>query len=387
MASDRKRYLFAVSTLVGTIIGVGVFGIPYAFSRVGLLVAVAYLVALTGIQLLQHLYYAEAAIACPEPLRLAGLVGKYLGPRAKGAAAASIILGYWGGMLAYMIVGGTFLHVLLSPFIGGQEFHYQVAWSIIASVTIYFGLDFVTRINFAATIGLLFAMALIFALGLPHVRLENFTPLWTGNDLFLPYGVVLFSLSGLPAILEMEDILKGRHASYRSAIVVGTLIAAALTGAFGFIVWGVTGAATTNDAVSGLKLALGGGIGTISAVFGFLAVATSFFATAINLQATFQYDYKLRRASAWLLTGGVPFAVFLLGAKDFISIVGFTGAVFGGISASLVALLYVAVTTRGEVKRLPLGIPVWTAYLSIVVLSAGALIEAGSTIAGVLKRG
>lgn len=385
MASERQRYLFATFTLVGTIIGVGVFGIPYAFSRVGLLVAAGYIVALTAVQLLQHLFYAEAAIACPVPLRLVGLVDRYVGKRAKAAAAVSIIFGYWGGLLAYMIVGGTFLHVLLSPFLGGTEFRYQVVWSLVGCGLVYFGLELITKINFYATIGLLVAMGLIFALGVPHVRLEHFMPLWTGTDLFLPYGIVLFSLSGLPAILEMEDILKGDHRRYRSAVVAGTLIAAALTGAFGFIVWGVTGPATTDAAVEGLKASLGGGITVIAAAFGFLAVATSFFASAINLQATFRYDYRLSRVVSWLLTGGVPFAVFLFGAKDFVHIVSFTGAVFGGITAALVALLYVAVSTKGEVKEKPLGIPVFWAYLCIALLTVGALIEAGTTALRIIR--
>lgn len=385
MQAERKHFVIAVATLIGTIIGVGVFGIPYAFSQVGLLPALAFVLVLGGIQLLQHLFYAEAAIACPESLRLSGLAGRYLGPRARTAATVSIVLGYWGGMLAYMIVGGTFLHALIGPFLGGQEFTYQIVWSLIAAVIVFFGLDLVTRVSTVATAGLLIAMAAIFVLGVPHVRPENL-PLVSLKDWFLPYGVVLFSLSGLPAILEMEDILKGRHAKYRRAVVLGTLIAAGLTTAFGLVIWGVTGAATTKDAVSGLRLAIGPGISTVGAVFGFLAVVTSFFATALNLQATLQYDYKLRRVVAWLLTCGPPFIVFLFGAKDFVSIVSFTGAVFGGITAALVALLYVAVTHRREVKERPLGVPIWLAYASIAVLSAGALYEAGTTALGILEK-
>lgn len=380
MTDERKRFHLAWITLTGTIIGVGIFGVPYALSRVGLAMAIGYLVVLTAVQLLQHLFYAEAAIACPDKLRLVGLVERYLGRRAKSLAAASIIFGYWGGMLAYMIVGGTFLHVLLSPRFGGSEFAYQVIWSMLAATLVRFGLDVIARVNAVATFGLLAAMALIFGLGAPHVRIENFAPLWTGNDLFLPYGVILFSLSGLPAILEMEDLLKGKHASYRRAIVVGTLVAAALTAGFGFLVWGITGSATTSAGVDGLKSILGGGIATIAAIFGFLAVATSFFATAINLQGTFRYDYKLGQNTAWLLTSAVPFAVFLFGAKDFVSIVGFTGAVFGGISAALVALLYVAVTRTRQVALKPLGVPAWVAYVTIAFLSAGAFVEAGATI-------
>lgn len=384
MSQERRQFFLSIATLIGTIIGVGVFGIPYAFSRVGVTVALLYVVILGGVQLLQHLFYAESAIACPEPLRLAGLTEKYLGKRARRAAAVSTILGYWGAILAYVIVGGSFLHVLLSPFLGGSVFAYQVGWGLVAVGLTFFGLDVVSRISFFTTSGLIVAMLAVCAIGIPNVRLENFV-MFTGHDLFLPYGVVLFSLGGLPAILEMEDILKGKHERYRLAVVIGTLVAIALTTTFGFVVWGVTGGATTNDAVTGLKLVLGPGIAMVGAVFGLCSVTSAFFSVSMNLQNTFRYDFKLRRAAAWLLAGGVPFAVFLMGAKDFVSIVSFTGAVFGGITAALVALLYVAVTDKGLVKERSLGIPVWLAYVVIVMLSAGALIEAGATAIRVIR--
>lgn len=374
MHSDTKRVILSITTLIGTVIGVGIFGVPYALSKAGLGIAIAYFVALGAIQLLQHLFYAEAAIATPGKLRLVGLTEKYLGPRAKHVAAVSTVLGFWGGMLAYMIVGGTFLHTLLSPYLGGDVFAYQAGWALVGAGAIFFGLGVISKIDFAATVGLVVALLMIFFASLPHVRAANL-PAAFGSDLFLPYGVILFSLSGLPAITEMEDILKGRHKMYRFAIVIGTLMAAALTAVFGFVVWGVTGAATTQDAVSGLAAVLGPGISTLAVVFGFLAVATSFFATAINLQSTFEYDYKRSRFTAWVLTGAPPFLLLLAGTKDFVGIVSFSGAVFGGITAVLVALLYIAITKRGLVKEKPLGAPLWLAYVSIAILSVGAVYE------------
>lgn len=374
MRSDDRRFILATATLIGTIIGVGIFGVPYALSKVGVGLGVVYFVVLGGIQLLQHLFYAEAAIACPDKLRLAGLTERYLGKKASALAMVSTTLGYWGGMLAYILVGGTFLHVLLSPYLGGAEFHYQLAWAVGGAAVIYFGLGFVSRVSFVATLGLLVAMLAILGYGLPHVRPDHL-PWFTGHDLFLPYGVVLFSLSGLPAILEMEDILAGKHARYRRAIVAGSLVAAALTAAFGFVVLGVTGPATTPDAIVGLKSRLGGGIAVLGAAFGFLAVSTSYFGTAINLRGTFLYDAKLSKVVAWLMTVAAPILVFLLGAQNFVTVVSFSGAVFGGIGAVLVALLYVNVTKKKLMKEKPLGIPVGFAYVSIAILTLGAVWE------------
>ncbi len=379
MISETKRFFIATGTLVGAIIGVGIFGVPYALSRVGAVAGIAYFVVLGGVQLLQHLFYAEAAIACPDKVRLPGLAERYLGRRWRHLAAAAIIFAAWGAMTAYVIVGGRFLFILLGARLGGAEFSYQIGWALATALVVYFGLEFVSRVDFIATVALLAILALILALGAPHVRPEHFVAFLPGN-LFLPYGVILFSLSGLPAILEMEDILKGRHRRYRAAIVVGTLVGAALTAAFGFVVWGVSGAMTTTDAVAGLRPLLGPAVIDLAAALGFLSITTSYFATAINLRDSLQFDAKLGKMNSWLVATGVPIAVFLFGVKNFFTIINFTGAVFGGIVAILVAALYVAITRRNLVKEKPLGIPVGFAYLSIAVLATGAIYQIAATV-------
>lgn len=371
MSQENRRFAIAALSLTGTIIGVGIFGVPYALSKSGAAIGLAYFLLLGGIQLLQHLFYAEAAIATEEPLRLAGLVGKYLGKGSRRIAALSLVCGYWGGMLAYMLVGGSFLHTLLNPWFGGGLFAYQVGWALAGAALVYFGLELIAKIDTAASVGLIVALLAILVAGLRSFDAANIV--WApGSDLFLPYGVILFSLSGLPAVLEMEDILKGEHAKYRAAVVWGTLAAVLLTAGFGYLVWGVTGTATTQDDAGALRAALGPAIGVIIAVFGFLAVATSFFATAINLQNMFEHDYGTGHFRAWFLTGSVPLAALFLGAKDFVPVVSFTGAVFGGITAVLVARLYVAVAQGGSVKEKRLNAPLWLAYASMIILAVGA---------------
>ena len=379
MSKETKQFFIAIAALIGTIIGVGVFGVPYALSQIGVGLGIVYFLVLGGIQLLQHLFFAEAAITCPDKLRLPGLTERYLGRHARFIATISITLGHWGGMLAYIIVGGQFLFVLFSPFFGGSLMLYQFLWSILGASILFFGLNFVSKIDFFATVGLLLTMMAIIVLGLPHVQAPHLI-LFTGKDFILPYGVIFFALSGLPAVLEMEDILEGNHKNYRLAVTIGTLVATLLTAIFGFVVWGVVGPAITKDAMNGLQEILGGGVMRFIALFGFLAVATSYFGTGIHLQDSFQYDAKMSKFFSWLLTIGVPFVVFLFGVKNFITIISFSGAVFGGITAILVALLYIVITRKKLVSEKPLGAPLWLAYVSIVVISCGALYEIIATL-------
>jgi len=382
LTKENREFWLASADLVGSIIGVGIFGVPYAISRVGLAPALIFFFVLGGIQLLQHFYLAEAAMACPDKLRLTGLVARYVGPRARWVAAVANICGLWVGMVAYIIVGGEFLSVLLKPFLGGQPFVYQIAWALAATAIIYFSLKVITRLGFLTVSALIIAFLLIFIRATPAIHAANFA-LLDLKDVFLPYGVLLFSLSGYPAILEMEDILEGKHEHYRRSVLVGSLVGAFLTLAFGLVVYGVTGAATTEDAVTGLKTVLGGNIATLAALLGFLAIVNCYLRVGVYLRHTFQYDFKLRRFVAWLLAAAVPVGVFLLGAKSFVSMISFSGAVFGGVTAIMIVLLFLAVARKEKIDQPPLAVPRSLAYASIAILAAGALIEIVSSAAKV----
>ncbi len=372
--------LMAAVTLVGTTIGVGIFGIPYAISQVGIGLALVYFLVLGGIQLLQSLFYAEAVMASSEELRLVGLAGKFFGRHVRSVAAVVSILGFWGGLIAYILVGGVFLHLLLSPWLGGALLHYQIFWGLVGAVVVYFGLGFIEKVDFWFTVALVMALLVIVSVAGARIEPANLVALVPSGDLFLPYGVILFSLSGMSAIPEMKDFMEGRKRGFRKAIVVGMLVAIFLTLLFGLVVYGVTGPGTTKDALDGLNLVLGGGVARFGAMFGFLAVATSYFMIGLTLRSTFEYDYRLRRTLAWFLAVMVPLAIVILGVDDFISIISFTGAVFGGVTAVIIAMLYVTVTKRGLLKSRRLGVSRIWAYISIVVLLLGAGYETLTTL-------
>ncbi|MDD5251966.1 MAG: aromatic amino acid transport family protein [Patescibacteria group bacterium] len=380
MKRETKEFWVATASLVGTMIGVGIFGVPYAMSRVGVGLALAYFVVLGGIQLLQHLFLAEAAMAVEEKQRLPGLVGRFLGSKARLLTGVTNIFGLWASLMAYVIVGGGFLFVIFGPYLGGDALTYQLVWAGFFAFVVFMKPEFVTRTAFVGTTALIIALVAVFVSAAPDIRLINLP--WVNlQDAFLPYGVILFALSALPAIPQMEDTLRGRHEHYRQAIVTGTVIGVLLTAAFGLCVYGVTGMATTPDTVTGLQARLGDGIASLAAAVGFIAVMNCSFNIGNNIRTTFQFDYGRGRVSSWLLTVGVPIGLILVSDSSFVSVIGFSGAVFGGVTSVVVALLYLAVARRKILPK-PLGMPPAVAYVVIAVLATGAVYEVYRTLAG-----
>lgn len=374
MSEGTQRQWIATLSLTGTIIGVGIFGMPYAIAQIGVWPTLVMFVILGGIQLLQHLFFAEAAIACDEPARLVGLVTRYLGRRWRTLAGLASTLGYWSSLVAYIIVGGTFLHLLLGDWLGGSPDVYRAVWVVVGALVVAGGLKAVAEAEIVGTIALLAALVAIFALVLPEVTLANYVAA-DARDMLLPYGVILFSLSGLNAVPQMEDLLPGQPRRFRRAVVAGTALAWLMTLAFGLIVYGTSGAATAEDAVAGLRAVLGAGGTIVVAAFGFLAVATSYFTIALALKETFEMDYGWRGLVAWFACIAPPIVVWVSGVRSFVEVIAFSGAVFGGVVAVLVAALYLAVRRRRLVTDHPLAVPAFWAWLSIVILSVGAVVE------------
>jgi hypothetical protein len=86
-------------------------------------------------------------------------------------------------------------------------------------------------------------------------------------------------------------------------------------------------------------------IGLPSALFwlipsvGFLAVATSFITLVQDFKAMLHLDAGLSKVLAWAIALGSPLVLLFLTARDFLSTIGFIGAVVSSFNAFLVCLL------------------------------------------------
>src|SRR3989344_7994208 len=78
-----NSFLLALSVLVGTIIGAGIFGIPYVAAQSGMVPAIFYFIILGASVMLLHLFFGEVALRTYEKHRLIGYARMYLGRRAR----------------------------------------------------------------------------------------------------------------------------------------------------------------------------------------------------------------------------------------------------------------------------------------------------------------
>ena len=77
------NFLKALSVFLGTVIGVGIFGLPYVALKAGFFVTVFYFLFMVLIAVSIHFLYAEVALGTKGIHRLPGYVEKYLGEKWK----------------------------------------------------------------------------------------------------------------------------------------------------------------------------------------------------------------------------------------------------------------------------------------------------------------
>lgn len=354
MAFSKAEYL-SIATIVGTVIGAGIFGLPFIAARAGFGTATFYIVALGGMTVYMHLLYAEIVLRTKAHHFLPGLAAKYLGRWGKPFTLGFIVPGLLGTLLAYGVVGGLFLEIILGDWLPwGNAFIYGILFSL-AGVFIILG-----RIKLLADFELGVVILLILTIiGITLGTWPYFdatillTPPTSTWAMLLPYGAVLFAVSGFESIPEVREIFEAtkarRHFSMRRAIVIGTLIPLGLYIVFMAAVYGVTGGNTSEEALQGLMAsAVPQSLVKIAALFGLLATASSYLVMADNLKKIFWYDLNFSRKISWLLVLVLVVVLYLINKGSFVALIGFIGALAGGFGGLTLLLIHSRARRQGD---------------------------------------
>ena len=355
MISLNSRFPQAVALLAGTIIGAGMFALPFVFSRAGFLLGTLELALLTFVTIMMNLFYGEVILRTASRHLLPGFVKMYLGQKWFLAASLSTFVGFAGGLFVYILLGGVFLANLLGVghALGRLLFFGAGAFLVLANLKLE------ARVNYALT-----ALLVLFIVVLSGLSLKHFSPANISgtelNNIFLPYGVILFALSGGAVIPELAAFFGDQKQFLKKALIIGTLIPAIIYFLFALSVAGATGLFTTPEALEGLRPLLGRELFFLGNAIGFLALFTSFIIFGFAFEDTLRSDFGFKKFSAWLIFAAIPALLFLLPIRDFVGIINFLGAVAIGVDSIFILWLYRRVETRGA--RFPeyaLKVPLW----------------------------
>lgn len=347
------KLLIAVCTLIGTIVGAGILGIPYVVSKIGFFYG-AIIIVLLGIALLfLNLAFGEVILRTKGQHQLTGYAEKYLGSKGKFVMLLTVLLSIYGALTAYLIGEGESFFALLGF---GSPLLYTIIFFVVMTIIISRGLKVTGRAEFflVALLVIVIILTGIFSyekLNVAHLQGANITPF------FLAYGVIFFALKGLPAIPELREELGRERKKLKQAIIIGSLIPIVLYILFAIVVMGTVGleqfeALEPNQRIATIALSFYSSppLAFLVNVLAILTLFTSYVALGTALLQVYMYDYGLSRYAALLLTSFPPLLIVLLGLTTFMGVLSFTGVLAGGMEGIMVILMYWKAARHSERK-------------------------------------
>jgi len=370
--------LVASTTLIGGIVGAGILGIPYVVAKTGFLFGLIIMILLGIAFLYLHLFVGEIVLRTKQQLQLTGYAGKYLGNKGKMILTVIMLFSIYAALTAYLIGEGA---IFYSIFKFGSPLLYTAIFFLIGSFIVYKGMKATGKAEFFLISLLLIIVTLIGIFSWKEINFQNYAYNNIRNIL-VPYGVVLFAFIGMAAVPEMQEIIENKKKMKR-AIIIGSVIPIFLYIIFTFFILGNIGLEEfellqPNERIATIALSIYSQpiLGLFANILAVLAMFTSFLALGMALLQVYEYDYLLSRKTAFLLTFPLPLLIVMLNLTDFISILGVSGAVAGGLQGIIIILMYWKAKKLGDRKpEYSLGTHKFLGILLIAIFLLGLAYE------------
>ncbi len=327
-----KKFWAAVFTLSGSVIGAGILGLPYVFSKSGFLIGFFWLIFLGAVIMFSKLCLGEVILRTKGEHQLTGYAKKYLGKWGKRIMFFAVIFSIYSALLAYLIGEGQSFSQL---FTGGLNYavYFGAGFWLIITLLLRKGLKELRSVETWGVITIMVIILIIAVWFFPQIKLENV--LYNDfSNLFFPLGVILFALLGFTAIPELKREIKGNEKKLKKAIIIGALIPIVIYVIFSFIFVGILGREISEVATLGF--------GNLVVLLGVFTMFTSYFVLSFVLKDIFRFDLRLGKFS-FLFVSIVPLVLYLsvsfFNLMDFVKVLGLGGVIGGGLTGIMILLM------------------------------------------------
>lgn len=335
-----NKVFYSYSTLLGTIIGVGLFSLPYAMASVGIKVMSLYFLFLGIIAIILHYLFGEISLATPDFKRMPGFANYYFGKKGKVLCFFTESLSLLGALLAYLILGGKFISFLPLPILFHNQFLSTIFYALSVSVLMYIGIKVIKKVEFVSVLIIIVIFFLILFSGSHLFSIKNVLSSPKKVNFFLPYGIILFSLWGADVIPEIEEMIRPRKNILGRIIIISIIIALIFYFLFSVLVVGISGKNTSQDTITGLQNLFGKNVIYLLFSLAIFAIFTSHLTLGITLEKVLWYDLKIKKRISWLIASFLPLLIFLLGVKNFIYVISFVGSIGVSLDGIIISLMY-----------------------------------------------
>ncbi|QWU99383.1 amino acid permease [Francisella salimarina] len=348
-----SRKFGAAMIISGTCIGAGMLAIPATVAGCGFFIGSTLIISIWALMTFTALILAEVNLKMEDGANFVEMTKQTLGPVGVGIVWICYVLLLYSLVAAYTVGGGY----LISTTLGSLGFNISekltgIIFILILGVFIYISTRLVDHVNKIMFTGKLLAFLLLVAVLIPHISTDHLNyQIKNPNFIWAAFPILLTSFGFHHIIPTLRTYVGSNRKSLRQAIVIGSTIPLIVYILWIFATLGSLPVATPTGILgkqSGEITSViidhfstsSGYISTISFLFGFFALATSFLGVALGLFDFNRNTYKIaknlhkHKTLAFVITF-LPAYIYAIAYPD-----GFKTAL--GYASIFVAILQVA---------------------------------------------
>ncbi len=345
-----KSFILPTSLLAGTIVGAGIFSLPYIFNMSGVGLGIIFLILFAFIYCIIHLMYADLIIKNGSKHRFAGLAKIYFGNFGYWMSILMTIVEMFFVLTIYLVLSSSFVS-LAFPSI--SKIYQAIIFWWIGSVIIFSGIKKVSLFEFLSIVGIIGAIALVVFWGGASFFNKSFSFVSSTPILWLmPFGAILFSLNGRPAVPSVINYFENNAMNpieSKKSIIWGTAIPAFIYLAFILGVLGIS-KTVTPDSVSGIVSSISSQFSIfILAALGILALISSYFSIGLDIFKSLELDLKFPKKLAIFFAIFMPMFIYFLNIGGFIKLIEIAGGFFIGFEGIFIVAMW-SKMRKGEIS-------------------------------------
>jgi amino acid permease len=344
-----KAFL-ATCILAGTIIGAGIFSLPYVVSQLGLVLGFLFLYVFFVIYLLVHRMYADLLAKESGTHDFSFLAHKYFKPFSARITTWIVILELTFVLLVYLTVAPGLLKISF----GVEGTLYLLVFWLISSLFIFLPLRFTGIAHALATIAIVGIVGLAVYSGFSKPLVTSPFESMNLALFFLPFGPLLFSFSGRPAISKVveeqkEASVSGHWFPLKRVIFWGTAIPAILYAVFIISVLKME----PHPLPEALKsVSLPADFLRFFGILGLLATWTSYFMAGKNIRDILYKDRGVPSWIGYLIPCVLPIVMFFTVSSSFFLVLSLTGGVFLACEGICIIMMWRNAFPKNQWRRL-----------------------------------
>lgn len=335
-----NKTLLSAGILAGTIIGAGVFSLPYVFKTAGFASGFFYLILAAVAYIAIYLMYSEIILRTSGEHRFVGYTKIYLGKNFSWLAIFISIVQLIFVLTIYLILSQSFAN-LITGF--GQPVQKIIIFWFLGSASIFLSLRKIAWLEFLITAGMVAIILMLFIFGLPKIgelpMRINFLPNWA--NFLLPFAPILFSLSGRVAIPEVVK----SGGSIKKSIVLGVAVPAIAYALFVLAIIALS-PNVSEDAVSGLVGFVAAPVLVLLGFLGIFSLISSYITVGLEAYSSLRQDLGFPDWLRFFLIIFFPIALYLAGFTNFLGLISFVGGIFLALEGIFIIAMWLRATNR-----------------------------------------